>query len=209
MTTEGLFNQLRIAYDDNDAEERASQRLGSMKQGTKKFSTFIADFDRTLLDAGGVGWDDKAKKSFLMNSIALDLRTTIAAMPIPTTYRRYCDLLHTASANLESIQRIKNRGGRQHSTTTSEAEVVPATDAMDWEPATVTAAAACTQRAQWVSKEVLEKRKELGRCLRCGKDGHFLRQCTLLPAVRPKREKATTMAAVAETEDEEEEELKE
>ena len=58
MTTDGLFSQLRAAYDDNDAAERASRKLNIMRQGSKTFGTFLAEFDRTLLDAGGIGWED-------------------------------------------------------------------------------------------------------------------------------------------------------
>ena len=54
MTIEGLFGQLRAAYDDNDAVERASRKLNIMRQGSKSFSAFLAEFNRTLLDAGGI-----------------------------------------------------------------------------------------------------------------------------------------------------------
>ena len=58
MTTEGLFNQLRAAYDDNDAAERASRKLSQMRQGSKSFSAFLAEFNRTLLDAGDINWEN-------------------------------------------------------------------------------------------------------------------------------------------------------
>lgn len=55
MTVDGLVSQLRAAYDDNDTAERASRKLSQMRQGPKSFGTFLAEFDRTLLDAGGLG----------------------------------------------------------------------------------------------------------------------------------------------------------
>lgn len=74
-----------------------------------------------------------------------------------------------------------------------------AADMMDWEPITTAAAAIRAQRAQWVPQEILNKRKETGRCLRCGEKGHLMRQCTLLPAIRPRREKKiSVVSAVAD-----------
>src|SRR4051812_40069424 len=56
MTTEGLISQLIAAYDDTDASERASRKLSQLKQEGRPFNSFIAEFDRTLLEAGGLGW---------------------------------------------------------------------------------------------------------------------------------------------------------
>jgi len=54
MTIDGLFSQLRAAYDDNDTVERASRKLNIIRQGSKTFRTFLVEFDRTLLDVGGI-----------------------------------------------------------------------------------------------------------------------------------------------------------
>jgi hypothetical protein len=66
----------------------------------------------------------------------------------------------------------------------------PAADAMDWEPAankvqTPTNSQNEQKRAQWVSKDTLEKRKSNNLCLRCGGRGHFIDKCRLLPAKPP------------------------
>ena len=139
-TTEGLFGQLKAAYDDNDAAERASRKLSTMRQGSKKFNAFLAEFDRTLMDAGGIGWADQVKKTFLSNCLSYDLQNAIVASPIPKTYKEYCTLLHTVSTNLENLQRKKNRDSQPTNGASHEAEVAPATDVMDWEPSTTIAA---------------------------------------------------------------------
>jgi hypothetical protein len=197
MTIEGLFGQLRAAYDDNDAAERASRKLNIIRQGTKSFSAFLAEFDRTLLDAGGIGWADQVKKTFLSNCLSYELQNAIVASPIPKTYKEYCTLLHTVSTNMENLRRKKNRERNPTTGSTSVPSDAPTEDVMDWEPATTTVAVARTQKAQWVSKEVLAKRKEAGRCIRCGGNGHFIRQCELLPASRPKQEKKALVATAA------------
>lgn len=111
MTVEGLIGQLRAAYDDTGAEERASRKLSTLRQGSRSFPTFLAEFDRTLLDAGGVGWDDKVKKTFLANCLSYDLASALVAATIPSSYKEYCTLLQTVSANIEAAQRKKKDRG--------------------------------------------------------------------------------------------------
>ena len=41
------------------------------------------------------------------------------------------------------------------------------------------------KRAKWVSKEVIKYRRENKLCLRCGRDGHMIRECAYLPAQSP------------------------
>lgn len=195
MTTEGLIGQLRAAYDDVDTAERASRKLSQMKQEGKTFSVFLAEFDRTLLDAGGRTWTDQVKRTFLSNCLSYELRNALVATPIPPTYKEYCTLLHTVSTNLEGLRRQKGQA-KGLSTASYEAEPSSAADPMDWEPAVRAAAATRPQRAQWVSQDILDKRRETGACLRCGTKGHFVRECALGRASPPKQR---TRVAVVET----------
>jgi hypothetical protein len=41
-------------YDNPEARANAVNKLYSLRQGTKLFSTFYAEFDRTLLEASGL-----------------------------------------------------------------------------------------------------------------------------------------------------------
>jgi len=57
---------------------------------------------------------------------------------------------------------------------------------MDWESTPVIAAASMrTKRAKWVPSGTIDERRRKGQCYRCGKDGHIVRDCDLLSAVRP------------------------
>ena len=210
MTIEGLIGQLKAAYDDNESAERASKKLSTLRQGTKAFSAFLTEFDRTLLDTGGLDWADQAKKTFLANSISYELQNAIVAMSVPASYREYCALLHGVSTNLEALHRRKTRAATPvyETRTTSSVE-----DTMDWEPQPSAQAAAVRpfQRAAWVSQATLNQRREKRQCLRCGRQGHFVQKCDLRPAQRPQEQEtlAMTTTGVAVTVTAEEEQLKE
>ena len=59
-----MFTQLRLVYDNPEFMEIAVRKLKAMKQGGKSFSTFISGFEKTMLEAGGLHWN-QVKKSFL------------------------------------------------------------------------------------------------------------------------------------------------
>ena len=52
-------------------------------------------------------------------------------------------------------------------------------------------------RAKWVSFAELSQRRTNGACLQCGRKGHIIANCNLLPAKRPE----TTVQAVTFIED--------
>lgn len=208
MTVEGLISQLKAAYDDTETAERASRKLSTMKQGARTFSTFLADFDRTILDAGGLDWVDQVKKTFLTNCISYELQNAIVATPTPASYREFCTLLHSVSANLEALHRRKPRASEPtYGVKTSPSEE----DTMDWEPQGASQASVVRprQRATWVSQATLDQRRERGQCLRCGQQGHFVQNCSLGPAKRPQGQRVVVGTASTTTEAIESEGLKE
>jgi retrotransposon gag protein len=182
-SVDGLVEQLRAAYDDAQTAERASSKLTVMRQGNKSFAVFLAEFDRTILEAGGLTWADQVKRTFLNNCLSKELKAALVPVTTPAAYRDYCSLLHTVSSKLEALQKDD-----KHRTTPQFTipETVPAPDIMDWAPTPIQVATARTRQAQWVEKDVIQKRREEGRCLRCGEDGHFVAGCPLLPAAPPK-----------------------
>lgn len=61
--------------------------------------------------------------------------------------------------------------------------------------------------ARWVSREVLQQRREERLCLRCGKKGHIARDCNLSRATRPAQLHATSARTTGGEQDSESEEL--
>ena len=77
-------------------------------------------------------------------------------------------------------------------------------ETMDWEPTATHSArpeSAGGRRAEWASKGEQERRRQNRLCLRCGKGGHYIATCRLLPALPPNTQ---TYAAGAPAEAEEE-----
>ena len=163
----GLMNQLSNAYDDPEDAERAVRKLNALRQEKRPFGKYLATFERTLLEAGGLNWDDVVKKSMLAKGLSTDIQRALVATPIPASYDAYCSLLHTVSHNLESL-RTKER-----TEWAPKKKSAPVEDSsMDWEPTTAQAASTKAR-----TKSPGKKPKFQGRCYQCGKEGHIARDC--------------------------------
>ncbi len=183
---EKLINQLWHAYNNLESRERATHILKALKQKEKPFTRHLTTFEQTLLKARGLKWDDAVKKTFLSNSLDVMLTQALVATSIPVSYDEYITLLQQVSHNLDSIQKAVTQ---ECHTTTAIITQQSHTDNMNWElteHAIVTATETEERhRAQWVSeKEVAEcHTKQL--CMHCEDNGHFIKDCKLLPAVWP------------------------
>jgi hypothetical protein len=72
-TLTGLINQLSNAYDNPEDVERAVRKLNALRQDRRPFGKYLATFERTLLEAGGLSWDDIVKKSMLAKGLSTDI----------------------------------------------------------------------------------------------------------------------------------------
>jgi hypothetical protein len=173
---DGLIQQLRNAYDDPESVGRAVRKLDTLQQGTSSFAKYLARFERTLLQAGGISWDDAVKKAFLSRGLSVDIQRTLLAVPIPVSYTDYCSQLHMVSQNLEAM---RTRERREWGPVSPPRPKTQATDGMEWEPTKTTQLASVRREKPQETRAQQERkpRKETRSCYKCGKAGHIVRDC--------------------------------
>ena len=173
-TLDGLIQQLRNAYDDPESVGRAVRKLDTLQQGTSSFARYLARFERTLLEAGGLSWDDTVKKAFLSRGLSVDIQRTLLAVPTPASYADYCSQLHMVSQNLEAMRTRERREWRPASPPRHSAQ---AADSMEWEPTRTTQGASVRQEkpkgAQVQQKK--KPKKETRSYFKYRKAGHIIR----------------------------------
>jgi hypothetical protein len=176
---DGLVRQLRNAYDDPESVERAVRKLDILQQGTSSFAKYLARFERTLLEAGGLNWDDTVKKAFLSRGLTTEVQRTLLAVPTPASYADYCSQLHMVSRNLEAI---RSKEKKEERPVFQSRQVAPTVDNMEWEPTKATQVASVQREkpegAQTQKKKKNGRQKKDARsCYKCGKAGHIVRDC--------------------------------
>lgn len=190
FTVKDLIEQTRKAFLDPALQDKALLRLNTLKQGNRTLREFLSEFDRLLLEAGGLGWTDNVKKGYLRAAVSYSILQGMVGTLPDSSYERYCDQLRMVDDQLEQLRRIAKGKGKTN-VQAENSEPKPG-DAMDWEPTV-----AATTQGTRPSNTRTEQRK----CYRCGKVGHLKRNCQETVSAAP----ATVTAVMEEVEEEENE----
>ena len=183
LTIQAFLAQLDIAFSDPQKAQKAITKINQIRQGRQSFREYLQEFEQTLLEAGGWGWDDIVRKGYLKAGINYKLKSLLVSQVEPTSYVEYVSLLRLTSDNLEALERttFRNRPTSNSST-----------EPMDWKPTNST----------FVSKEIQATRRSAGQCLKCGTLGHIARNCpngwSLPKDARTKAKVASTAPEIEE-----------
>lgn len=174
------------AFGDPDLEEKALVRVNTMKQGRKSLEEFINEFDGELLNAGGMLWNDALKKTLLETGVNWQILEKLIGKDRASTYDGYCEQLRRIDHDMHRMERLSRRYNPSTNSYRQATSYGSKPDPMDWEP-TITQVAAMNQQQssfrttrkenRWASEEELQSRRNQRRCLRCGGNGHFVKQC--------------------------------
>ena len=178
---------MKTAFSDPRRRQKAMAKLNRTKQGTHSLDDFLNKFDRLLLEAEGWGWDDVIKKGYLKAAISVKLVEAMVGSREESSYEDYCAQLRMADDQLTELMDLTARrtswGKKKWETrepplTETTAPLVPVTqDKMDWESTTPGVSAARTKEPRWAEPAEIERRKRKRLCLRCGREGHMVRDC--------------------------------
>lgn len=194
-STQSFLTYLDDCYLDRHAREQAQRKLAKLRQGNQSFATFLPEFERLLHEAGGGSWPESIKIEKFRDCVSRSLLLAVSVVPEqPTTLNDWIRYLSNVSNERDYLlggSSYTAKGHRQVSTFPVES--------MDWEPvkANIVNTNGCDgpglptdaflrgKRARWVDKDLINKRKMQGQCLRCARKGCSPRFCPLAAAQRP------------------------
>ena len=135
-------------------------------------------------------WDRRIKIAYLTTALNQSLRAhTVLAEYGQDDYTALVHFLHRTAGRLQAMN-MATIFSPAAPALTMAAGTSHGGDAMDWEPSIIvqrarTERTGSKQRAQWVSKEEIQRRRDNELCYRCGKGDHISPECNLKPAKRP------------------------
>ena len=188
FTVGNFIDQLRKAFQNPELERQAEEKLYNMRQGRATVIDYLADVDRTILEANALSYADSSKISCARRGLNQELKDVLVAVREPTTYPEWCrDIIHIAQkASTNKAQKSSGRYGPATDFSSRRPqpppEVPESTTPMDWEP---TVSQLRERRAKWVDEREIAKRRRENRCIRCGSSDHYLKNCIFKPARRP------------------------
>lgn len=196
---------LGTIYNDPNKKSRALRTLASLRQKENEaFANFLPRFETALANAGGQEFSEAQRVTYLHLALNYEMQQHLVSF-CPSLEEGYGTLvshLHSVGSKLASLRNYKNDHQRRRLDSRlmepSHAKTIPSlsknaqseAEAMDWEPTRAlkinnTQPEQEGRRAKWVSQETIGYRKQKNLCLRCGRPGHIIRQCSFLPAQRP------------------------
>lgn len=198
-TPEAFLEQAKITFSDPNEQQNAHTRLANMRQGKEAFHTFLPKFEAELARAGGADWAEAVQVNYLRATLNTDLAMAIITGRLPRNdYHAFKDGVLAIDADLQALQANKPTKPGHSNPATSKGNAQE--DKMDWEPTKANSRRRVTQ-------EEIEQRRDSGACIKCGKKGHFGRECRT--GWRADVAKATTKANQAKTEEDKQEDKQE
>ena len=101
-TIKELWDVLDCAYNDTDRPGTAERELAMLKQGTREFSVYFADFLRIMAE---LKWDPSAKKVALRQGMAGNLKDPPLSYDYPDDWTQYIRFSNVSIPNSGSVMR--------------------------------------------------------------------------------------------------------
>jgi hypothetical protein len=198
---QALLDYLENIYGDPNIKARAARRLHQIRQPEDmSFSRFLPRLEKEFADADALDWHDEAKRQILLGALNKTMTNSLMNRGIPATFADLISRLHEISSDMDALDITKAERTRRSRTPGRN------NDEMDWTP-TVSInrtephtkhrrpESKAPRQAQWVSQDELDQRRAEGKCLRCGRSGHLIARCALLPARPPNSTRIATSSS--------------
>ena len=187
-----LWAHLDNFFKDPTAREKALEYLRTTKQGKNEFNTHVQEFNLKLQEAELDGASHAQRIDYLKNSLNSKLlRTQAGYQPaLEETYEQFVNRARVTWENLKAVERIT--AGKRHNVAYNTAPAQKPqrrnSDEMDWQPTVGAHQPRTKKREYWGTDEEVQERRASGACLRCGLQGHMVKDCKKkVPASRLSR----------------------
>ena len=187
--TAAFLTEITRIFGDSDEQGSASRELEKLKQGSRDFSRYYADFARL---AAILGIEDRAKRYALERGLSQEVIASLCHQGPPgdETFDAYVDRLKRMD---ERIRRLKALSSSSSAKPQNPRPVprTPASTASGTHPGPMDLSA---NKGQKLPTDERERRIRLGLCLYCGGTGHMANSCPKKSAYGALRAAAATSA---------------
>jgi hypothetical protein len=182
-----MWDILDRSYEDQDKVGTALRELNNLRQGTRDFSAYFADFQRVQAT---LKWDDNAKQAALYTGMTEGLKDVLAHYALPTEFNDYVKEVQKVDARIRNRAAEKKPQATASSSYRRPAPTTPAPRATApaphptqnpnyHGPAPMDLSAAARQTEK---QRQYQERRASRACTSCGVMGHFRIDCPSRPA---------------------------
>jgi len=185
--TEALITHLNACFDDPDRTGTAVRKLQAIRQGTREFSSYFAEFQQYALQ---LNWNSDAIRAALKNGLAPVLDAALITVDEPEDYNSYISLLTKVDSRMRAAKqktalkapapKPHNSGSRPAAQTGSSSTSAgrisshpTSSNSGNYGPAPMDLSA----NRKKLTPEERNRRITEGLCLYCGGAGHIAGVC--------------------------------
>lgn len=181
-----FMRYLEFCYKDKHGQEKAQVRLERLRQGKdESFADFFPRFAQTLTESGGDGWGQEQKILKLRGALNQKMRDIALNRGIARDdYDSAVQSLQAIAVDIETASLERQWNIAHHPTRDRDGDVQMTSVnrvKSDREPGSSTTRrqgkGAARNRNTWIPDEIFQQRRQGGVCTRCGRNGHFARDC--------------------------------
>lgn len=189
---DALIKTLENAFDDPDRAGTAQRTLRSLKQGSRDFAAYYAEFQRF---APETGWDNTAKRFALREGLSRELQSALIPVVEPEDLSEFVEQCQRIDQKLRRFGNQNRTPPQYHSrnTNSSPRPPVPVSTSTGTHSGPMDLSAVRRK----LTTEERETRLREGRCLYCGGLGHIARECPSKPD-RPMHASSTNNTSTVE-----------
>jgi hypothetical protein len=173
---QSILDQLSRAYDNPNKTQEAEERLHRIEQGTDSVSAYILRFERQLYEAKGHKWSDDRKIATFRYGLSSTIKNRLATqLELPNKYSRFLRVVQQLSSRSAVTPSLLSNTNTLHHARPSNTRADPM-DLSTLEIGAIgtinTPSSPSSSRARSTSPAERQRRRSLGRCVRCGSQGH-------------------------------------
>ena len=180
-TLEKAWAHLDGFFKDPTAQEKALEYLRTTKQGKNDFNLHVQRFNLKLQEAALDGASHAQKIDYLKNSLNSKLLRAQAGYQPPglETYEQFVQRARITWENLKAVDRITSNSysTRAYNNSSPQETSRRNSNEMDWQPTVGAHQPRTRKREYWGTEEEIQERRTTGACLKCGNQGHMVRDC--------------------------------
>lgn len=177
-----ILDQLARVYDNPNKVQEAEDKLAITKQGTDSLQVYLAKFERTLYEARAQDWPDVNKISYFRNGLNEVIRNRLRQqLNLPRNYSDYIRTVQQLAGRSGSAPSANNLMNPHSFNNRSSNGKDPQAMDMSNIIADISGITFDPIKAPSISSIDRDILRQQGKCVRCGEDGHWIKDCDKVP----------------------------
>uniref|UniRef100_A0A8C5ERN7 CCHC-type domain-containing protein n=1 Tax=Gouania willdenowi TaxID=441366 RepID=A0A8C5ERN7_GOUWI len=177
-----FVKEIKQVFDHPDYRSDASVKLMSLSQGQRSVSDYSIDFWTLKAE---VDWTEQALRAAFTKGLSDQIKDELMSRDEPDDLESLISLANKIDNRIRARRKERDNSARSSTRTTALSPPIrPSRQPIRFEVDQIDGPEPMQLGRAHLTPEELQRRRQAGECLYCGKSGHFLASCPTRPKDR-------------------------